>query len=182
MNLAPVLAETTVTVNVGEVIGAFGTLLVVLGVPTFLTAIRSRRTAEAVHDVKLAATRSETAATASQKQVGEVAEQLRPENGRRLAQIVEQTGRLLEVVDGRLHDVSKRVDDQGREIEGIRVHTSGIEQQLLSQGDVVGVLVSGVDELRGELTQHMNEVAPMLELGREALRAKEQGTADGDQG
>lgn len=38
-------------------------------------------------------------------------EQVRPENGMRLGELVEQVAKITEVTNGRVHDVSKRVDN-----------------------------------------------------------------------
>jgi len=64
-----------------------------------------------------------------------IADQLQPSNGSTLAQTVESIERTGEITQGRVHDISKRVDAQGREVAEIRHHQKGIEANLIGIGD-----------------------------------------------
>jgi hypothetical protein len=138
-----------VQIDIGSILLAVGTIIAALGIPTFVASRRSK-TAVAKMDVTNA-------------KVDVVVEAVRPENGDiRLAEQIEtiatdvrSQGRLLEVVDGRVHDVSKRIDAQGREVGEVRRHQSTIEAQLVATGE-------SVDEVRRDLGQHLEEVAPLI--------------------
>jgi hypothetical protein len=145
-----------VDLNVADVLTATGTLLLLLGVPAILAARRGRRAVRA-------ADAAADAATASQVTVDEIAAQVRTVNGRRLAQIVEQTNRLLEVVDGRVHDLSKRLDNQGQGIADLREHGHVIEAQLLANSEAI-------EATQEALQTHLDDVTPLL---REYLAQQE---------
>lgn len=106
----------------------------------------------------------------------EAADEVRGPNGNPTGMTVEathtlvrQTSRLVETIDGRLHDVSKRLDAQGRELGTMRRSVSTIEEQLISQGEAV-------DEVGRGLKVHLEEVTPLvaqfIEL-RDGLRKEE---------
>jgi ABC-type transporter Mla subunit MlaD len=139
---------TVVQLDVAEAIIAITALLVAMGIPAVLAARRSKLAARVAEE--------------SRSNLEAVAEQVRPENGRRLGELVETTARLLEVIDGRLHDVSKRVDAQGRELSEIRKHSRTIEAQLIAQGQ-------GIDDLSSSLDNHLREVGPLPERTGSAL-------------
>lgn len=142
-----------IQVDVAEAIVAFTALLVAMGVPAVLAARRSK------HAVR--------AAEESRSALEGVAEQVRPENGRRLGELAQSTAKLVEVIDGRLHDVSKRVDAQGWELVEIRKHNAGIEAQLIATGQAVNDVGDG-------LKAHLEEISPLV-VDLEALkRAHEQ--------
>jgi hypothetical protein len=59
-------------------------------------------------------------------QLDEISDQVRTTNGTKLAPQVEAQGQLLEVVAGQVHDISKRVDGQGRELGAIHTQVGKI--------------------------------------------------------
>jgi hypothetical protein len=102
----------------------------VIAVATLVTAVGSA----------IAAWRRAARAEHAAQQVGE---QVTPRNGgptppgyeSTLAAQIEGQGRLLEVVDGRLHDLSRRVDGQDREMRDVKRHVTQVEAQVLSVAD-----------------------------------------------
>lgn len=150
------LGETYVRIDVGDILAGLTALCVVLGIPTWLNARWVRRTSRHVDEI---GARVEPALRATH----EISRQVKTSNGDSLAEIIEQTAetasenmRMLEVVNGRLHDVSKRVDAQGREISSVGRTAQANSRNFMS-------IARATDEVHADLRTHLDMVTPLIE-------------------
>jgi len=103
------------------------------------------------------------------RRVGDVQEQVRPENGGRLGAILEQISKTVDAIDGRVHDGSKRTD---------RVETTidRVEDKVDATTAAIATNSTLIETMEAKLDEHIDDTAPLV------MRAKmewgDKGTKD----
>lgn len=94
-------------------------------------------------------------AYSNHRQGRRISEQVQPENGMRLGELVEQVSKTVDVIDGRVHDGSKRADRLETAVDRVEEKVDAIDGRVRETSQR---LTNVGDKLDG----HIEDSAPLL--------------------